>query len=52
MVVPAHVGFEHPNLLWIVVVGIAAFAVGLGVNLARSDADEGSADVPADEPGE
>lgn len=31
-----HLGLEHPNLLWIVAVGIVAFAGGLAVNLARS----------------
>lgn len=35
MVVPAHVGLEHPNMLWVVVVGIVAFAAGLWMNLSR-----------------
>lgn len=33
---PLHLGLEHPNLLWIVAVGILAFAGGLAVNIARS----------------
>jgi len=33
MVVPAHLGVEHPSLLWLVAVGILAFVAGLGVNL-------------------
>lgn len=36
MVVPAHLGLEHPSLAWLVVVGILAFVAGLGVNLYRS----------------
>lgn len=39
MVVPAHLGVGHPNLIWIVVVGIMAFGAGLGVNLYRSRRD-------------
>ena len=36
MVVPAHIGFEHPSLLWLVGVGILMFAAGLAVNLYRA----------------
>lgn len=36
MVVPAHVGLEHPNLLWLVGLGILSFVAGLLVNLSRS----------------
>lgn len=36
MVVPVHIGFEHPNLIWLVVVGILTFIAGLGVNLYHS----------------
>jgi hypothetical protein len=47
MVVPAHLGLAHPNLVWLVVVGLLAFVAGLGVNLYRSTTDSG----PQDEPG-
>jgi len=40
MALPLHVGLEHPNLTWIVVAGVAAFAGGLGVNLYRSLGDD------------
>jgi len=46
MLVPVHLGFEHPNLVWLVVVAIIAFAVGLGVNLYRS-AETGTHHKPA-----
>lgn len=36
MEVPAHLGIEHPNLIWLVVVGMLTFIAGLGVNLYRS----------------
>lgn len=36
MVVPVHIGVEHPNVLWLVVVALLAFGAGLGVNLYRS----------------
>lgn len=36
MVLPAHVGLEHPNLLWLVGLGIISFIAGLLVNLSRS----------------
>lgn len=52
MVVPAHVGIEHPNLLWIVVVGIAAFAAGLAVDLVRSSDADGRPDAGSDESAE
>jgi hypothetical protein len=39
MVVPAHVGLEHPNLIWLIGIGIVMFAVGLWVNLSRSTTD-------------
>ncbi len=48
MVVPAHLGFEHPNLLWLVLVGIGAFVIGLGVNLYRSRR-ESAEPTPTDE---
>lgn len=36
-----HTGLEHPNLLWIVVPALAAFAAGLGLGLrSRLEADE------------
>lgn len=44
MVVPAHLGVEHPNLIWIVVVAIMAFGAGLGVNLYRSRQDSSLSD--------
>jgi len=47
MVVPAHLGLAHPNLVWLVVVGLLAFVAGLGVNLYRSTTDTD----PHDEPG-
>ncbi len=47
MVVPAHLGFAHPNLLWIVGAGILAFAAGLGVNLYRSNSDSSPPDPAA-----
>lgn len=36
MVIPLHLGLEHPNLAWLVVAGLLAFVAGLGVNLYRS----------------
>ena len=30
-----HLGFEHPNLVWLVVTAILAFAAGLGVATYR-----------------
>lgn len=36
MTLPVHLGLEHPNLVWLVVVAILAFAAGLGVNLSRT----------------
>jgi hypothetical protein len=36
MVVPLHLGLEHPSALWLVGVGLLAFLAGLGVNLYRS----------------
>jgi len=39
MVPPTHIGLEHPQLLWLVVVGLLAFVAGLGVNLYRSTDD-------------
>ena len=48
MALPLHVGLEHPNLTWIVVAGVAAFAAGLGVNLYRSLGDDTQTD-PADD---
>ncbi|WP_205427159.1 hypothetical protein [Halorussus sp. MSC15.2] len=42
---PLHVGFGHPNLLWIVVTGLLAFVVGLGVNLYRSAEDPPETDL-------
>jgi hypothetical protein len=36
MIAPAHIGIEHPSLVWLAVVGIAAFAVGLGIARYRS----------------
>ncbi|NHN47966.1 hypothetical protein G9464_10200 [Halostella sp. JP-L12] len=54
MVIPAHIGIEHPNLVWLVAVGIATFAAGLGVNMYRSDdAADALQESPAgDEPSE
>lgn len=51
MVLPAHLGLEHPSLLWIGVVGIAAFVAGLGVNIYRSYTSTDSSPVsgPSDE---
>jgi hypothetical protein len=37
MVVPAHVGLEHPSLLWLVAIGVLAFVAGLWVNLRSPD---------------
>lgn len=39
MMVPAHTGLEHPNLLWLVVIGVFTFIAGLIVNLSRSTDD-------------
>lgn len=36
MTLPVHLGLEHPNLVWLVVVAILAFVAGLGVNLYRT----------------
>lgn len=36
MVVPLHLGFEHPNLVWIAITALLAFIAGMGVNLYRS----------------
>lgn len=36
MVLPLHLGVEHPNLLWLVGVGLLAFVAGLLVDLYRS----------------
>jgi hypothetical protein len=49
---PLHVGFEHPNLLWIAITGLLAFVVGLGVNLYRSSEDSVDAELrgPEDDP--
>lgn len=30
-----HLGFEHPNLVWIAITAILAFAAGLGVATYR-----------------
>ena len=48
MALPLHVGLEHPNLTWLVIVGILTFAAGLGVNLYRSLGTDTQTD-PADE---
>lgn len=35
-----HVGLEHPNLLWVAVPSLLAFALGLGIGLlARRESD-------------
>jgi hypothetical protein len=39
MIVPAHIGLEHPNALWLLAVGVCAFVAGLGVNLYVDRAD-------------
>lgn len=39
MTLPIHLGLEHPNLVWLVVVAILAFLAGLGVNLYRTERD-------------
>ncbi|WP_185715614.1 hypothetical protein [Halocatena pleomorpha] len=36
MVAILHLGFEHPNLVWIALSGLLAFIAGLAVNLYRS----------------
>ena len=36
MVAPLHIGLEHPNVVWLVGVGLLAFLAGLLVNLYRS----------------
>lgn len=36
MVVPLHLGFEHPNLVWLGITALLAFVAGLVVNLYRS----------------
>lgn len=50
MAVPAHLGLEHPSLVWLVVVGIVTFVAGLGVNLYRStDRTDADSDAGTDE---
>ena len=44
---PAHIGTEHPNLLWIAASSLLAFAAGLGVALFR---DEESQTEPVSQP--
>jgi hypothetical protein len=46
MLVPIHLGLEHPNLVWLVVVAVIAFAAGLGLSLYRS-AETGTYHEPA-----
>ena len=48
MVVPAHIGLEHPSLLWLVGIGLLAFVAGLWVNL-RSDGGSVHEQSPANE---
>ncbi|UPV74945.1 hypothetical protein M0R89_02500 [Halorussus limi] len=42
---PLHLGFEHPNVLWIAATGLLAFVVGLVVNLYRSPDDAPDAEL-------
>ena len=37
---PAHIGTEHPNLLWIAAASLVSFGAGLGVALFNRTADE------------
>ena len=46
---PAHIGTEHPNLLWIAVAGLLSFGAGLGVALFNRGADTEQTPVPEPE---
>lgn len=47
MVVLLHLGYGHPNMLWIVGTALLAFVTGLGVNLYRSRTQD-DADLTSD----
>jgi hypothetical protein len=49
MVLPLHVGTEHPDLIWLLATGVLAFAAGLGVHLFRSPAHPGASSPAEDE---
>jgi hypothetical protein len=47
MILPLHVGIEHPSLLWIAATALLAFVVGLGINLYCSLNDSDPTDLHA-----
>jgi hypothetical protein len=47
MVVILHLGFGHPNMLWIIGTALLAFVAGLSINLYRSRTQD-SADLPSE----
>lgn len=41
MVIPLHLGYGHPSMLWLVGTALLAFVIGLGINFYRSRTHEG-----------
>ncbi|MFB6087699.1 MAG: hypothetical protein ABEJ85_04190 [Haloarculaceae archaeon] len=48
MVVPLHIGIEHPSTVWLLGVAVVAFVAGLAVNLYRSNAASETPDADVD----